>query len=750
MAVTIASGTARPESANAERADRPGAAADAPGSELASTSRFVALAAPIRVIDTRAGLGTSAEPLAAGTVRALQITGASIPTTATAIVANVTAAGASGTGWLQVFPTGAALPGDASTLNIDPYIADLPNAAFVPLGSGGRISVYATFAAEVIVDVAGYFVPATQSSAGRLIPLTPSRVLDTRRSSVNPGDQKDCTDFVDYQDAVDWYEAFVGQFGDVANLDEDHDGQPCESLPGAPAVPVEPTTTTTAPTTTVAAPAPTAAATTTTTSPPVPSTTGRPGNPGNSKNCADFATWAEAKAWFDFYFPWYGDVAKLDADADGIPCESLPGAPKRYVETTPRNTTLTLPLLGVGGIPSTGVGAVVLNVTAVDPRSAGYVQVAPTPVAAGATSNLNVAPGRTVANLVVTPVGTGGAIDLYTWGATDLVVDVMGYFTDSSAPASTSGLFVPLAPERAFDSRSTSGTPLRSGTTTVDLSSVVGDALAIAANLTAVEATDGGWVQASPHPVSPGASSNLNVSRSNQTVANAVAVRISAGLVDLYASESGHLLLDVTGYFTNEAATPQAVAPTTTTTTTTATASAARAMLGSLGETVGTAPVPYVRSEWQEGIDADGDCIRTRHEVLLAEADGPVTMSSSGCTVIAGTWIDPYTGLTITDPTAIEVDHLVALSEAHASGGWAWSAERKRDYANDLDHPETLVAVSGAANQAKSNFSPDRWLPPDSSYHCQYSIDRVRVKAQWNLTVSAAERAALDGILQRC
>jgi len=52
-----------------------------------------------------------------------------------------------------------------------------------------------------------------------------------------------------------------------------------------------------------------------------------PQNPGNSKNCSDFANYAEAKAWFDTYYPYYGDVADLDRDEDLIPCESLPGAP---------------------------------------------------------------------------------------------------------------------------------------------------------------------------------------------------------------------------------------------------------------------------------------------------------------------------------------------------------------------------------------------------------------------------------------
>jgi hypothetical protein len=52
-----------------------------------------------------------------------------------------------------------------------------------------------------------------------------------------------------------------------------------------------------------------------------------PANPGNSRNCSDFADYGEAKAWFDTFFPHYGDVARLDNDGDGEPCESLPGGP---------------------------------------------------------------------------------------------------------------------------------------------------------------------------------------------------------------------------------------------------------------------------------------------------------------------------------------------------------------------------------------------------------------------------------------
>jgi hypothetical protein len=74
-------------------------------------------------------------------------------------------------------------------------------------------------------------------------------------------------------------------------------------------------------------PPPRETTTTTTTKATTTTTVVVPPNPGDSKNCGDFSTWAEAQAWYDLYFPHYGDVAKLDGDGDGIACEGLPGAP---------------------------------------------------------------------------------------------------------------------------------------------------------------------------------------------------------------------------------------------------------------------------------------------------------------------------------------------------------------------------------------------------------------------------------------
>ena len=69
--------------------------------------------------------------------------------------------------------------------------------------------------------------------------------------------------------------------------------------------------------------------------------------------------------------------------------------------------------------------------------------------------------------------------------------------------------------------------------------------------------------------------------------------------------------------------------------------------------------------------------------------------------MVSGSWNDPYSGRTITDATKLDIDHMVPLKEAHQSGAAFWSRERKRAYANDLDDPDTLIAVDRRLNRQK-------------------------------------------------
>jgi hypothetical protein len=521
-------------------------------SNSAPTSRFVPIT-PTRVIDSRSGLGTTTAPIAAGQSRDLQITGATVPKEATAVLVNVTATNTRAGGWLQLFPTGRAEIGSSSTLNLDRPGSTLPNASFAPLGDGGRMTVYSTFQTDVILDVAGYFLPATESDSGRFFPASPTRILDTRSrlgwTPPSPGDVKDCSSFPTQAAAQAWFDAYVDLYGDVARLDQNGNGVACESgeqpttapAPVAPVNPVAPVPPVTPP------PAP-------------PATPTAPPNPGDTKNCSDFATYAEAKAWFDTYFPFYGDVAKLDGNGDGRPCESLPGGPARRSQVAMARvlpgTTVTLQVSGRGGLPTSGISAVVLNVTAVDPTSEGWVQVGPTPVVVGASSNLNTTPGVTAANLVVVPLSSSGTVDLYSTTGGDLLADVFGYFSDSSVGVGTAGLFVPVVPQRGLDTRGTTqGRGVGSGVAVmVDLADKLPAVSAFAGNLTATNASPGGYLQIGPFPLRINTHSNLNTAYAGQTVANAVVTPMNRfgdqRIVQVYSFGNADILLDITGYFT--------------------------------------------------------------------------------------------------------------------------------------------------------------------------------------------------------
>ncbi|TAJ19978.1 MAG: HNH endonuclease [Dehalococcoidia bacterium] len=159
----------------------------------------------------------------------------------------------------------------------------------------------------------------------------------------------------------------------------------------------------------------------------------------------------------------------------------------------------------------------------------------------------------------------------------------------------------------------------------------------------------------------------------------------------------------------------------------------------------------YDRSAWQHWIDEDVDCQDTRQEVLIAESRVPVSFAGDkACRVAAGQWFDEYTGQTFTDPSDVDIDHLVPLENAHKSGGWDWAADRRRAYANDLAHPEALIAVRDSVNQAKGSDGPEAWRPPRREYWCDYATAWVTVKTRWSLTVTVPERDALVTMLAAC
>ena len=90
---------------------------------------------------------------------------------------------------------------------------------------------------------------------------------------------------------------------------------------------------------------------------------------------------------------------------------------------------------------------------------------------------------------------------------------------------------------------------------------------------------------------------------------------------------------------------------------------------------------------------------------------------------------------------------MVPLKEAHESSAANWSRERKRDYANDLSDPNTLIAVDRSLNRQKGAGDPADWLPPNQAYREEYAQAWVAVKLKWGLTADAKEIAVLQDIL---
>ena len=156
----------------------------------------------------------------------------------------------------------------------------------------------------------------------------------------------------------------------------------------------------------------------------------------------------------------------------------------------------------------------------------------------------------------------------------------------------------------------------------------------------------------------------------------------------------------------------------------------------------------YDRKAWKHWIDEDKDCQNARHEVLIEESLSTVVFKTEkGCRVVSGIWNDPYSGRTITDASKLDIDHMVPLKEAHESGGHAWDAYKRRDYANDLSDPNTLIAVDRSLNRQKGAGDPADWLPPNQAYQEEYAKAWVAVKLKWGLTADAKEIAVLRDIL---
>lgn len=152
--------------------------------------------------------------------------------------------------------------------------------------------------------------------------------------------------------------------------------------------------------------------------------------------------------------------------------------------------------------------------------------------------------------------------------------------------------------------------------------------------------------------------------------------------------------------------------------------------------------------------DVDHNGCDTRNDILARDlTDKTFRPGTHDCVVASGVLHDPYTGTTIQftrgqdTSSAVQIDHIVALSDAWQKGAQQLSADLRTQLAND---PLNLLAVDGPANQQKGDGDAATWLPPNKAFRCTYVTHQVQVKAKYSLWVTQAEKAAITNQLGTC
>ena len=160
----------------------------------------------------------------------------------------------------------------------------------------------------------------------------------------------------------------------------------------------------------------------------------------------------------------------------------------------------------------------------------------------------------------------------------------------------------------------------------------------------------------------------------------------------------------------------------------------------------------YLRSAFSDGWGDLGSC-DLRNYILQRDLTGITWRAGESCIVASGTLKDPYTGKVINfvrgvkTSLAVQIDHVVALSNAWSTGASTMSSSVRYKIYND---PLNLLAVDGPTNSQKSDSDAASWLPPNRSYRCAYVSRQIAVKAKYRLWVTTAEKTAMMGVLKTC
>jgi hypothetical protein len=160
----------------------------------------------------------------------------------------------------------------------------------------------------------------------------------------------------------------------------------------------------------------------------------------------------------------------------------------------------------------------------------------------------------------------------------------------------------------------------------------------------------------------------------------------------------------------------------------------------------------YERSLFSDGWGNISGC-DTRNFILKRDLKSITWRSGENCLVATGILQDPYTGQTINfvrgvkTSLAVQIDHVVAVSDAWQKGAQQMSPTNRYNFYND---PLNLLAVDGPTNEAKGDGDAATWLPPNKGFRCSYVARQVAVKAKYGLWVTSAEKDAISRVLGSC
>ena len=169
-------------------------------------------------------------------------------------------------------------------------------------------------------------------------------------------------------------------------------------------------------------------------------------------------------------------------------------------------------------------------------------------------------------------------------------------------------------------------------------------------------------------------------------------------------------------------------------------------------EVKGRAPkTGYARSQFPHWSDPDRNGCDARNDTLKRDLTNVTyKVGTRDCKVIAGQLLDPFSGKVITFSTTkvvIDIDHVVALSNAWQTGAAYFDKSKRSQIAND---PLNLLAVDSKLNRQKGDGDAATWLPPSKAFRCEYVARQVAVKAKYGLWVTKPEKVAIDKILSTC